>query len=137
VNEEPIEIDICPDYGGCFNFGDGYASSFPEEIKNHPRRGEILAIEKALSVWADWFDTNDPHSERKDKFAWKEFHLTGQRLADELSEILGEGHIVRYCHKPLGGKDRHDIRKIKAEEEKEKRQSSISHRLFAWLFETK
>lgn len=119
MKNEPIEIDICPDYGGCFNFGDGYASSFPEEVNDHPRRDEILAIEKALSVWAAWFDTNDPHSGGKEKFAWKEFHLTGQRLADELSEILGEDYIVRYCHKPLAGKDRYDIRAVLASEEKE------------------
>lgn len=137
MKDELIEIDICPDHGGCFNFGDGYASSFPKEINEHPRRDEILAIEKALSVWADWFDTNDSHLEGKDKFAWKEFHLTGQRLAGELSEILGAGYIVRYCHKPLTGEDRYDIRVILASEEVEKRKRSIPHRLFAWLFEVK
>ena len=100
MSSSPIVIDICPDYGGCFNFGDGFASSLPDELHTHPNWPAIRAIEKGLSVWADWFDTNDPYN-HDSKFAWDAFIRTGVRLANELQEILGDDYVVLYRHQPL------------------------------------
>jgi hypothetical protein len=100
MEKERLEIDICPDYGGCFNFGDGGGGSLPEELKAHPRAAEIFAIEKALEVWADWFDTTDSYTENT-TFKWDLFYSVGERLARELHEILGDDHTVLFRHGPL------------------------------------
>lgn len=94
-------IDITPDYAGFFNAGDGDSSSFPDEVRFHSRSAEILAIEKALGVWANWFDTNDPQGHPGRYFPWQSFYRTGYCLAKELSEILGEGYEVKYYHTPI------------------------------------
>jgi len=93
-------IDICPDYGGCFNFGEGGASSLPDELRLHARISDIMAIEKGLSVWADWFDSNDPYSPNR-YFPLDAFNRTGRSLATELQDIIGDEYVVLFRHQPL------------------------------------
>ncbi len=98
---ELITIDISPDYCGYFNAGDGGPSELPDEVKTHPRATEALGIQRALEVWAEWFDTNDPHDTKNSTFDWNSFIRVGRQLAKELEEILGEGYEVLYYHRPL------------------------------------
>ena len=93
-------IDICPDYGGCFNFGDGGASSFPDEVYEHPRKSEILEIERSLERWAAWFDTMNP-TEPNDAFPWDEFFDRGELLARRLQEVLGDDYVILFRHHAL------------------------------------
>lgn len=95
-----LVIDICPDYGGCFNFGEGGASSLPDALRLHARNSDIAAIEKGLSVWADWFDSNDPYSHDK-YFPWDAFNRTGLNLAKELQDILCDEYVVYFRHQPI------------------------------------